>query len=103
MLMTWVRLHGLEYGIESFVVAFVLNYGLLCSVLFFPPFAIYLAYLNTSLRPGTGLVLIHFLVVALASISLSSKSPTMSIFVMLLTILMRPGQESSASRHLRTP
>ena len=103
MLMTWVRLHGLEYGIESFVVAFVLNYGLLCSVLFFPPFAIYLAYLKTSLRPGTGLVLIHFLVVALASISLSSKSPTMSIFVMLLTILMRPGQESSASRHLRTP
>ena len=103
MLMTWVRLHGLEYGIESFVVAFILNYGLLCTVLFFPPFAMYLYYLKTSLRPGTGLVIIHFLAVALTSISLSSKSPTMSVFVMLLTILMRPDQASSASRHLSTP
>ena len=101
--MTWVRLHGLEYGIESFVVAFILNYGLLCTALFFPPFAMYLYYLKTSLRPGTGLVIVHFLAVALTSISLSSKSPTMSVFVMLLTILMRPDQASSASKHLRTP
>lgn len=103
MLMTWVRLHGLEYGIESFVVAFILNYGLLCTVLFFPPLAMFLYYLKTSLKPGTGLILIHFLAVALTSISLSSKSPTMSVFVMLLTILMRPDQARSASRHLSTP
>lgn len=103
MLMTWVRLHGLEYGIESFVVAFILNYGLLCTVLFFPPLTMFLYYLKTSLMPGTGLIIINFLAVALTSISLSSKSPTLSIFVMLVTILMRPTQDSSASRHLSTP
>ncbi|MEQ1695374.1 MAG: VpsF family polysaccharide biosynthesis protein [Hyphomicrobiaceae bacterium] len=96
MLMTWVRLHGLEYGIESFVIAFILNYGLLCTVLFFPPFALFLTYLKSSLRPGTGLVILHFLAVALTSISLSSKSPAMSIFVLLLTILMRPNQPPDA-------
>lgn len=103
MLMTWVRLHGLEYGIESFVIAFILNYGALCSALFFPPFALFLYDLKTSLRPGTGLVIIAFIAVALTSISLSSKSPTMAIFVMMLTILMRPDQASSASKHLSTP
>ena len=103
MLTTWVRLHGLEYGIESFLVAFVLNYGLLCTFLFFPPFALFLYYLWQKLRPGTGLTIVHFLAVALTSISLSSKSPILSVLVMMLTILMRPDQASSASKHLSTP
>ena len=89
-LMTWVRLHGLEYGIESFVVAFVLNYGLLATFLFFPPLALFFYHLMRCSRPGAGLVIVYFLAVSLTSISLSAKSPTLSIFVMLLSILMRP-------------
>lgn len=105
VLMTWVRLHGLEYGIESFIVAFILNYGLLAALLFFPTFGLFLAYVKRSLRPGTGLVMLHMLAVSLTSISLSSKSPTLSIFILLLTILMRPSpaQAISASRHFSTP
>jgi hypothetical protein len=90
-LMTWVRLHGLEYGIESFVVAFILNYGLLCTVIFFPPLALFFYHLKQSCRPGAGLAIFHFLAVSLTSISLSSKSPTLSVFVVLLSVLLRRG------------
>lgn len=95
-LMTWVRLHGLEYGIESFIVAFVLNFGLLCAVVFFPPLALFFLTLARAGRPGSGLAVVYFLAVSLTSISLSSKSPTLSIFVMLLVILLRPPQLEGA-------
>jgi hypothetical protein len=98
MLMTWVRLHGLTYGIESFIVAFVLNYGLMAAILFFPTLAIFFYHLRSSLRPGAGLAIIYFLAVALTSISLSSKSPTLSVFVMILTVLLRPPYPDTSSR-----
>ena len=90
VLLTWVRLHGLEYGIESFVVAFVLNFGLLCALIFLPPLALFFVTVMRGCRPGAGLAIVYFLAVALTSISLSSKSPTLSVFVMLLTVLLRP-------------
>ncbi len=103
-LMTWVRLHGLEYGIESFVVAFILNYGLLCTAVFFPPLALFFYHLMKSSRPGAWLAIFHFLAVSLTSISLSSKSPTLSVFVVLLAVLLRRDPyANSASRHLRMP
>jgi len=98
MLMTWVRLHGLEYGIESFIVAFVLNYGLLATALFFPTFGLFLYHMKQRLRPGAGLVIACMLAVALTSISLSAKSPALSIFVMTLTILMRKTKRSGDLR-----
>jgi len=98
MLMTWVRIHGLEYGIESFIVAFVLNYGLLATALFFPTFGLFLYHMKQRLRPGAGLVIACMLAVALTSISLSAKSPALSIFVMTLTILMRKTQRSGDLR-----
>lgn len=100
MLQTWVRLHGLEYGVESFIVAFVLNYGIFAAILFFPPLALFFYHLKVSLRPRAGLAIIHFLAVALTSISLSSKSPTLTVFVMLATILLRPGSLRPSSHQL---
>jgi hypothetical protein len=89
---TWVRMHGLEYGIESFVVAFVLNYGLVMTVVFFPAFALFLREVIAVSRPGAWLVVVGYLLIALTSISLSTKSPTQSVFVMILTVLMRRDQ-----------
>ena len=94
MLMTWVRLHGLEYGIESFVVAFVLNYGLLPTAIFFPALALFFTYVKTLCRPGAGIALLYFLAVALTSTSLSSKSPALSMYVMMLLVLLRPGAKA---------
>jgi uncharacterized membrane protein YhaH (DUF805 family) len=100
-LMTYVRLHGLEFGIESFIVAFLLNFGAVAAVIFFPAFALFLNEVRASCRPGAWLVLAYFLVVALTSISLSSKTPSLSILVMLMCILLRPGQPGP-SRARRT-
>lgn len=97
LLSTWVRIHGLEYGIESFIIAFVLNYGLLAAVMFFPAFALFLRELIAVTRPGSWLVIVVFLLIALTSISLSAKSPTLSVFVLMLTILLRPTHETAAS------
>lgn len=90
MLMTRIRLHGLEYGLESFVIAFILNYGLLCALVFFPAFALFFYRLADSTRRRSGLAVLYFLLVALTSISLSSKSPTLSIFTLQMLVLLRP-------------
>lgn len=89
MLMTRIRLHGLEYGLESFIIAFILNYGLLCTLVFFPAFAIFFYRLADSTRRRSGLAVLYFLLVALTSISLSSKSPTLSIFTLQMLVLLR--------------
>ena len=89
MLQTWVRLHGLDYGIESFPVAFVLNYGLLCAAVFFPAFGVFLWAVVARLRSGAWVAIVYFLAVAVTSLSLSSKSPTLSVFMMLIAVLLR--------------
>ena len=89
-LMTWVRLYGLEYGIESFLVAFLLHYGIFTAIVFMPNlfYFLYLLVRATGTRK-TWFPVFYFFVVALASVSLSSKSPILSIIVVLLLTLMR--------------
>ena len=95
-LMTWVRLHGLEYGLESFPVAFVLNYGVVPALIFFPALIWFFIELGRACRPGSALVLVYFLLVSLTSISLSAKSPLLSVFVIVLLVLMRRGGDRDA-------
>lgn len=99
-LMTWVRLYGLEYGIESFVVAFVLHYGILPALFMFPTLFYFLYQLaNATGHRSTGLVVFYFIIVALASVSLSSKSPILSVFVvMVLTLLSGQDRDAGSFR-----
>ena len=90
-LMTWVRLHGLEYGIESFPVAFALNYGLVPALIFFPALIWFFVELGRACRPGAALVIVYYIAVALTSISFSAKSPLLSVFVILMLVLLRKG------------
>lgn len=95
-LTTWVRLYGLEYGIESFVVAFVLHYGILPAIFLFPTLFYFLYQLvKATGHRSTGLVILYFIIVALASVSLSSKSPILSVFVIMVLTLLS-GQEREA-------
>lgn len=89
-LMTWVRLYGLEYGIESFLVAFILHYGIFTAIIFMPNFFyfLYLLVRATGTRK-TWFPIFYFFIVALASVSLSSKSPILSIIVVILLTLLR--------------
>ncbi len=96
-LMTWVRLHGLEYGIESFIVAFILHYGIFTAIAFMPNlfYFLYLLVGATGTRK-TYFPIFYFIVVALASVSLSSKSPILSIIVMIILTLMRTVEPARA-------
>lgn len=90
VLMTWIRQYGLEYGIESFIVAFILHYGILTALIFFPCFFYFLYQIvEATGHRSTWWVIFYFLVVALASVSLSSKSPIFSIFVVMVLTLLR--------------
>lgn len=90
VLMTLVRVYGLEYGLESFIVAFILHYGLISTIVFMPFLFTFLYQIVRATRPSSGYVIFYFVVVALASVSLSSKSPILSMFVVLVMTLMRP-------------
>jgi hypothetical protein len=96
-LATWVRLYGLEYGIESFLVAFILHYGIFTAIVFMPNFFyfLYLIVRATGTRK-TWFPIFYFFVVALASVSLSSKSPVLSIIVMIVLTLMRDDKQARA-------
>ncbi|MBX9925287.1 MAG: hypothetical protein K2Y05_02920, partial [Hyphomicrobiaceae bacterium] len=103
VLATWVAIHGLDYGIESFIVAFVLNYGLLCTAVFMPAFALFFRELTLVTRPGAWLPVTVFIAVALTSLSLSSKTPALSIFVILMCVLMRRDDRASTSAPAPAP
>lgn len=89
MLDTWVRLYGLEYGIESFIVAYVLHYGLLSALVVMPTFFLFLYQVRAATNnPRTWYLLFNLVVVSLGSVSLSAKSPALSIFVVMTIVLM---------------
>lgn len=90
VLTTWVRLHNLEFGIESFIVAFVLNYGIICTLIFMPALLLFFAALIRHARSGALIAVIYFLLVCLTSNSISSKSTTLAMFVLMLTVFLRP-------------
>lgn len=88
---------GLDFGIESFWVGFVLLYGLLVSGIFFVGLAALCREILRATRPGAALALIYFFVVASTSLSLSAKSPLLGMTVAVLLVLLR--NEGSSWRH----
>ena len=102
---TRLHIEGLEYGIESFEVAFVLTYGLVPSLLFFGGLAVFSAAVLARTTRGAIVPLVYFFAVASTSVSLSSKSGLLSIIVLMLLILMeRPDTVAPAtSQALRRP
>ncbi len=83
-------MHGLDFGIESFWVAFLLSYGAVASLIFFAALLWFCRDIVRSSRSGTILVLVFFFLVASTSVSLSAKSPLLAVQVLMLLVLMRP-------------
>lgn len=82
---------GLDFGIESFWIGFILAYGLVVSVIFFAALLAFSYDVTRRVRPGAIWVFVFFYLVATTSVSLSAKSPLLAIFVlMLLALLHRP-------------
>ena len=80
---------GIESGIESFWVAFVLTYGLLPSSLFFIGLFAFSLNVCLSIRPYAFYVFAFFFMVASTSVSLSAKSPLFGMFVIVVFVMLR--------------
>lgn len=88
-LTTLKRIYGLDFGIESFWVSFVLNYGLIPGLAFFAGLFLFCRDVVRSIRPGGAWVLVFFFAVASTSVSLSAKTPLFAVLILLLVVLMR--------------
>ncbi|MBL8566726.1 MAG: VpsF family polysaccharide biosynthesis protein [Hyphomicrobiaceae bacterium] len=87
---TLQHMHGLEFGIESFWVSFVLSYGLVLSLVFFAVLAWFTADTMRHMQSRAAWVIGYFYAVASTSLSLSAKSPLLAVLTLMMLVLMRP-------------
>lgn len=87
---TLQHMHGLEFGIESFWVSYVLSYGLIPSLVFFVALGFFSYDVIRNLRRGAVWLFVFFYAVASTSLSLSAKSPLLAVFTLIALVLMRP-------------
>jgi hypothetical protein len=80
---------GIEYGIESFWVAFILMNGLAMSLLFFVALGAFCWRLWMSTRPATSLLLFFFFFLASTSVSISAKTCAFGMFTAMTLTMMR--------------
>ncbi len=89
-----LRAQGLNFGIESFWVAFVLSYGFVVSVIFFLGlFAFLYDVVRASSLVAIGPIA-YFLVVSSTSVSLSAKGTDLVIVVAMVLLLLPAGRKS---------
>lgn len=97
-------LEGVEFGIESFWIGFMLAYGLVASGFFFIGLACFCRELLRETGPGAWIVLVFFFAVATTSVSISAKSPTLAQMTAVLLIALPRGRETRTGRRgIRQP
>jgi hypothetical protein len=82
-------LEGINYGIESFWIGFIMTNGLAISLIFFAGLAAFCWDLISVTRVATGLLLFYFFAVASTSVSLSAKNCLFAMFAMLILTMLR--------------
>ena len=85
-----LRNYGLNFGIESFWIAFILSYGLFASLIFFVGLFLFLHDLVRSSSPIAFWPLLYFFLVSSTSVSLSAKSTDLALMVVLVMVLSPP-------------
>jgi len=93
---TLQRLEGIEFGIESFWVAFVAFYGLVVSLPFFAGLIAFLFDLRRATRAPSGWAIFFFIAVCSASLSLAGKTTAFAMVAAMLLLLMRPVPQRGA-------
>lgn len=89
---------GLEYGIESFWVSLVANYGLMSTGFFLIGLFCLCVSIARAASPQSGWVVFYFILVASTSESISAKTTAFAIAVVTVMILQRQ-QAPSLRRH----
>jgi hypothetical protein len=87
---TLQRLDGIEFGIESFWVAFVAFYGIVIAIPFFAALAAFFLDLKRATRSPSGWTILFFVGVCSTSLSLAGKTMSFAMFVAMLLLLLRP-------------
>jgi hypothetical protein len=87
---TLQRLDGIEFGIESFWVAFVAFYGIVIAIPFFAALAGFFFDLKRATRIPSGWTILFFIGVCSTSLSLAGKTTAFAMFVAMLLLLLRP-------------
>jgi len=87
---TLQRLDGIEFGIESFWVAFVAFYGIAISIPFFAGLAGFFLDLRRATRWPSGWAILFFLAVCSTSLSLAGKTTALALFAAMMLLLLRP-------------
>ena len=92
---TLLRAQGLNFGIESFWVAFILSYGFVVSMIFFLGLFAFLFDVVKASSQRAVWPLLYFLIVSSTSVSLSAKGTDLAmVIVMALLLLKSPAQYS---------
>lgn len=81
--------YGLDFGIESFWISFILNHGIVPGLVFFAGLIYFLREVVRHLMPGAVWVLVFFFAVASTSVSLSAKTPLLAVLILMLVVLLR--------------
>jgi hypothetical protein len=101
---TWQRLEGLEFGVESFWLAFALSYGLVMTTVLIVGLAAFVVSIVQLSGRGAVPVFLFFFAVASTSTSLSSKTTGFGILTMLILLVLRRDERSlSFSEVFRVP
>jgi hypothetical protein len=93
---TWQRLEGLEFGIESFWVGFVLTYGLIMSVVLIAGLAAFVVSVVRLSGRGALAVFSFYFAGASTSTSLSSKTTSFAILTALILLVLRRQDHSDS-------
>jgi hypothetical protein len=80
---------GIEFGIESFWISFILTYGLLPSLFFFAGLGAFLFDLWRRAGPGALWTIAFFLIVASGSLSIGAKTLALGSLVIINLTLLR--------------
>ena len=100
LIATFQNNQGIEFGIESFWIGFIMNYGLIISMLFFSALLSFSWKIANLTSSGSGIILFYFYGLASTSVSLSAKDILLGILVAMLMCLMRRPIHLKDDHHL---
>jgi hypothetical protein len=89
---------GLEYGIESFWIASIVQYGLIQTTLLTIGLACFFIEVLRRSTPGALVLVLFICLMAATSVSFSSKNITLAVYVALIALLLPRGKAGSSDR-----
>ncbi len=88
---------GLDYGIENFWVACIVQYGIIQTVLITIGLACFFAEVLRRLTPGAWVGVLFLCIIAAGSVSFSSKNITLAAYVTVISLLLPRERETRAA------